>query len=126
MPAVANSRLRVASRFCGALGGASAGMGPVLGGDTPMARTAKTKSKARSTTEPAISDRQDARGGTKAAAVIALLKSKSGATIAEMTEVTGWQSHSVRGFLAGSLRKRHGLEVTSEKRSGEERRYRLR
>ncbi len=89
-----------------------------------MARTAKTKSKA--TTEPAISDRQESRAGSKAAAVIALLKSKRGATIAEMTEVTGWQSHSVRGFLAGSLRKRHGLEVTSEKRSGEERRYRLR
>ncbi len=57
--------------------------------------------------------------------MIALLKSKRGASITEMTEVTGWQSHSVRGFLAGSLRKRHGLEVTSEKRSGQERRYRL-
>jgi Protein of unknown function (DUF3489) len=100
-------------------------MGPVLDGDTTMARTAKTKSKTRPTTEPAMSDRQESRAGSKAAAVIALLNSKRGATIAEMTEVSGWQSHSVRGFLAGSLRKRHGLEVTSEKRSGEERRYRL-
>ncbi len=89
-----------------------------------MARTAKAKSKVRATTEPATS--AGARANTKAAAVIALLKNRRGATIAEMTQVTGWQSHSVRGFLAGSLRKRHALEVTSEKRSGEERRYRLR
>ncbi len=89
-----------------------------------MARTAKAKAKVRATTEPATS--AGARANTKAAAVIALLRNKRGATIAEMTQVTGWQSHSVRGFLAGSLRKRHGLEVTSEKRSGEERRYRLR
>jgi len=92
-----------------------------------MSRTAKTKSKARSTTERTTSaGTREARVGSKAAAVMALLKNKRGATIAEMTEVTGWQAHSVRGFLAGSLRKHHGLEVTSEKRSGEERRYRLR
>ncbi len=92
-----------------------------------MARTAKSKSRARTTARPATSaGAQESQTGSKAAAVIALLKNKHGATIAEMTEVTGWQSHSVRGSLAGSLRKRHGLEVTSEKRSGEERRYRLR
>ncbi len=92
-----------------------------------MARTAKAKSKVRATTKPSIcAGAQESRANTKAVAVIALLRSKHGATIAEMTEVTGWQSHSVRGFLAGSLRKRHGLEVTSKKRSGEERRYRLR
>jgi hypothetical protein len=54
-----------------------------------------------------------------------LLKAKRGATIPEMMEATGWQSHSVRGFIAGSLRKRHGLEAISEKRDGEDRRYRL-
>ncbi len=91
-----------------------------------MARTPKSKSKARSISEPATAGAQESRAGSKAAAVIALLNSKRGATIAEIAEVTGWQSHSVRGFLAGSLRKRHGLEVSSEKRSGEERRYRLR
>jgi len=91
-----------------------------------MARAPKSKSKARSATEPATAGKQELGTGSKAAAVIALLKNKRGVTIPEMMEVTGWQSHSVRGFLAGSLRKRHGLEVTSEKRSGEERRYRLR
>ncbi len=88
-----------------------------------MARAPKSKSKSQPATSAST---QESRAGSKAAAVIALLKSKRGASIAEMTEVTGWQSHSVRGFLAGSLRKRHGLEVTSEKRSGEDRRYRLR
>ena len=47
-------------------------------------------------------------------------------TIDEMMAATGWQAHSVRGFLAGSLKKRHSLEAISVKRDGEPRRYRLR
>ena len=62
----------------------------------------------------------------KTSTVITLLKSKQGATIPELMVATGWQSHSVRGFLAGALRKRHGLEPVSEKRDGEPRRYRAR
>ena len=58
--------------------------------------------------------------------LISLLKPKRGATINEMIAATGWQAHSVRGFLAGALKKRHGLEAMSEKRDGEPRRYRLR
>jgi len=52
----------------------------------------------------------------------ALLMRKSGASIAEMMEVTGWQQHSVRGAMAGTLKKR-GLTITSEKMDGV-RRYR--
>jgi Protein of unknown function (DUF3489) len=89
-----------------------------------MARTPKTKSKAV-TPAKSMAAALPSRPGSKAAAVITLLKAKRGATIPEMMEATGWQSHSVRGFIAGSLRKRHGLEVISEKRDGEERRYRL-
>ena len=89
-----------------------------------MARTPKTKSKAVTPTKSA-SAVSPSRPGSKAAAVIALLKAKRGATIPEIMEATGWQSHSVRGFLAGSLRKWHGLDVISEKRDGEDRRYRL-
>ena len=91
-----------------------------------MARTPKTKSKTVAPALPASSPAPLSRSGSKAAAVITLLKAKRGATIPEMMEATGWQSHSVRGFIAGSLRKRHGLEVISEKRDGEDRRYRLR
>lgn len=51
-----------------------------------------------------------------------LLARKNGASIAEMMQATGWQQHSVRGALAGSLKKR-GLLITSEKVDGT-RRYR--
>lgn len=53
------------------------------------------------------------REGTKAATVIALLERKQGSTIVQMSEATGWLPHSVRGFLAGALKKTHGLSVTS-------------
>jgi hypothetical protein len=52
----------------------------------------------------------------------ALLARRKGASIAEMTSATGWQPHSVRGALAGAL-KRRGLVITSEKVDGV-RRYR--
>ncbi len=63
---------------------------------------------------------------TKAESIIAMLKGKRGASLAEMTKATGWQEHSVRGFLAGALRNRHGLKVQSEKAGDGPRRYRLR
>jgi hypothetical protein len=66
-----------------------------------------------------------AKTPTKAENIIALLKGKRGATLADMTKATGWQEHSVRGFLAGALKKRHGLEVQSEKHGDGPRRYRL-
>lgn len=46
-----------------------------------------------------------------------LLARKNGATIAEMMQATGWQQHSVRGAMAGSLKKR-GLVITSDKTDG--------
>ena len=62
---------------------------------------------------------------TKAASIIAMLKSKGGATLAEIMAVTGWRQHSVRGFLAGALKKRHGLGTVSDKPDNGPRRYRL-
>ena len=53
------------------------------------------------------------RESTKAAMVIALLEREKGATVVQMSEATGWLPHSVRGFLAGALKKSHGLSVTS-------------
>ncbi|MEM8644204.1 MAG: DUF3489 domain-containing protein [Pseudomonadota bacterium] len=52
-----------------------------------------------------------------------LLRRKNGASIAEMTKATGWQQHSVRGAIAGALKKR-GHTTTSDKVSGT-RRYRI-
>jgi len=50
---------------------------------------------------------------TKAEQIIALLKRPSGATISAMMAATGWQAHSVRGFISGQLRKKMGLQVKS-------------
>jgi hypothetical protein len=62
---------------------------------------------------------------TKSEAVVALLKKTTGATINEMTSATGWQSHSVRGFLSGALKKKQGLSIKSEKGEDGQRRYRI-
>jgi hypothetical protein len=65
------------------------------------------------------------RDGTKQAQVIAMLRRGEGATIAQIVEATGWRPHTIRGFLAGALKKKLGLEVTSEKIEGGERTYRI-
>jgi hypothetical protein len=64
-----------------------------------------------------------ARQGSKTAKVLDLLKRSGGATLKELMKVTGWQAHSVRGFLSGALGKKMGLAVTSTKAANEERRY---
>ena len=55
-----------------------------------------------------------ARSGTKQSSAIELLRSAGGATIDALTKATGWQQHSVRGFLAGVVRKKLGLNLVSE------------
>lgn len=61
---------------------------------------------------------------TKLTILVGLLRQPKGATIEEMQEATGWQAHSVRGAMSGSLKKAKGLTVTSEK-SGNTRVYRI-
>jgi uncharacterized protein DUF3489 len=63
--------------------------------------------------------------GTKTDRIIALLKRPEGATLKAIMSVTGWQSHSVRGFVSAHLTKRKGFKVRSFKRNGE-RVYRIR
>ena len=55
------------------------------------------------------------REGTKQALVIQMLRRPGGATIAEIVEATDWQAHTIRGAMAGSLKKKLGLTITSEK-----------
>ncbi len=65
------------------------------------------------------------REGTKQATMIAMLRAPDGATIEEIMAATGWQSHTVRGAMAGALKKKLGLEVTSEKVENRGRVYKL-
>lgn len=65
------------------------------------------------------------RTGTKQATLISMLRAPDGATIEEIMTATGWQSHTVRGAMAGALKKKLGLEVSSEKDDARGRVYRL-
>ena len=60
---------------------------------------------------------------TKLDLLVARLKKPTGATLADLAKATGWQPHSVRGAMAGALRKK-GMVVVSEKTDGI-RRYRI-
>src|ERR1700754_4888797 len=55
---------------------------------------------------------------TKHSQVIAMLRDRAGTTIAAIMSATGWQQHSVRGFLAGVVRKKLGLNLVSEPGEG--------
>lgn len=65
------------------------------------------------------------REGSKGAVIVKRLSTGAGASIAELTEASGWQAHSVRGFLSGTLKKKHGLEIVAEKDGDGVRRYRI-
>lgn len=65
------------------------------------------------------------RTGTKQAELIAMLERKEGANVAEIMAATGWLAHTVRGAIAGALKKRLGLNVSSDTEEGRGRVYRV-
>ena len=65
------------------------------------------------------------RDGSKTAKILDLLKRSGGVTAEELMKVTGWQPHSVRGFLSGTVGKKMGLTVMSTKADGGERTYKI-
>ena len=93
--------------------------------DHPTAR-----SKGASTNKAADPSKRRGREAsakvTKGGTVISLLSRKNGASIAEMMEATGWQAHSVRGFLSGTVRKKFGTVFGSMTTPKGERRYAIR
>jgi hypothetical protein len=90
----------------------------------PRAHTAPPKAKpARQAT--GMKKPAPARPGSKTAKILDLLKRPAGATLKDLMKATGWQPHSVRGFLSGTLGKKMGIPVESTKRDDEQRIYRI-
>ena len=84
---------------------------------SPARKRAKTPKKAKRVAAPI------SRKGSKTAKVLDLLKRPGGATLKDLIKATGWQPHSVRGFLSGTIGKKMGLSVVSIKDEGGERTY---
>ena len=100
---------------------------PRVGARRANVAPAKAKSAKKATAAKKAPKRakkaSGARDGSKAAKILELLKRSGGATSKELMKATGWQSHSVRGFLSGAVGKKMGLTVTSTKSEDGERNY---
>src|SRR5229473_405326 len=88
-------------------------LGPNAGAQPP--RVGPKRAKAPQQASPQEKT-PPAREGSKKAEVLALLRREGGVTLPELMTATGWQAHSVRGFLSGALGKKMGLTVESAKR----------
>jgi hypothetical protein len=66
-----------------------------------------------------LSSKETGRPNTKTAQIINLLRQPAGATLQSIMDLTGWQAHSIRGFISAELWKKRGLRVESFTRDGE-------
>jgi hypothetical protein len=105
---------------------------PAKGKATKKATRAKNPPKtrhvakaAKGSKSPNGEEKPAVREGSKTAKVLDLLQRPDGATLKEIMKATGWQPHSVRGFISGTLGKKMGLTVASSKGEDGERRYGL-
>jgi hypothetical protein len=104
--------------------GATAPQGaPVEGTATEKTTPAKQAPKAKKAAKAPKSEAAP-REGSKTAQVVAMLQRKGGATLVEIMDKMGWQKHTVRGFMAGAMKKA-GYTVESFKPEGGERSYRI-
>jgi len=96
---------------------------PTKGKSGKKATPAKKAPKGAKSAKPAKAAAAGARPGSKTAKILDLLKRPGGATSKELMKATGWQPHSVRGFLSGTVGKKMGLAVNSAKGEDGERTY---
>ena len=80
---------------------------------TSRANNKKTKTSSTTTSRKTVHSQPTTRHESKKAHIIAMLWAPSGATIEAMARAVKWQPHSVRGFLAGVVRKKLGLTLVS-------------
>jgi len=91
----------------------------------------KTSNTRKPIKQPVMTTKQRAKPNapkakrTKASMILTLLKRSKGASLVEISTATGWQPHSVRGFLSGTIKKRMGLELSSKPDGKGQRRYYL-
>lgn len=83
--------------------------------DDPELEAAVTAAEASWQKEQSDTAPKRSPGNSKQALVIEMLKRPEGATIAQISEATGWQHHTIRGTFAGALKKKLGLNIVSEK-----------
>lgn len=80
--------------------------------------SAPKKSKSSDTKSEAKAASQGFQENSKLATMVLKLRAPKGATIDELSKATGWQTHSVRGAISGTIKKKLGLAVTSSKTDG--------
>jgi hypothetical protein len=102
--------------------------------DTAVTRIWKTLQNAADSTKVSRPPRGEnrsgskktlARKGTKKARILILLNRRSGATLEELVRATGWQTHSIRGFISGNVGKQMGLKVNTSTRSDGKKAYHI-
>jgi Protein of unknown function (DUF3489) len=90
----------------------------------PSSRAAKPRPAGGRRAKPATKTAV-VRKGSKSAKILALLGRPAGASLAELCKATGWQAHSVRGFLSGVVKKKIGLRLRLAARKDGTRAYRV-
>lgn len=78
----------------------------------------KTSANGKAPARTKATREMPALASSKSETIRGLLERRGGASITELSEATGWQTHSVRGFLSGTLRKKLGLTLISAKEDG--------
>jgi hypothetical protein len=124
---------RIWKRISGLGGSKTSAQKATTAARKPHSATSKVKSGKKASvarrapkapTKPSKTNRE-VRDGSKTAKILDLLKRPDGVTLKELMKASGWQPHSLRGFISGTLGKKMGLKVESAKRENGERVYSL-